>query len=745
MMKKLLLTAALGSLVWLVGCAKGGSGPCAQNCASITVTGTSNGFSPIGAAGLNLPISFALTFQNVSAQPVNWDITGTSCTKATDPSNPCGYFTSTTTSTANYQGPSAVPSSASINIVATSQSDSSLSGTRPLTIIPDIADVIPPSLTPGSSLSVGAGLTQQYTAIALPDNAPQTFTWTCTTPNGPCANFTVDSSISGLATYKPTAGEECGSSGCVSISAIATIDPTGCTVDTKNFPCVPSLSTVVSSRLNGTFAFQFSGYDANGRAIAAAGTFTGAGGSITGGIEDVNSWNGSAFVTTQHTISGGSYTPITGSDPNSNNAGTLTLTVTGNPFPSTFQVALDGAGDLLMSASQAGASGSGIAESSSKNKFNGCQTAPCPAYAFGFTGVDDSNNRIGYVGLLLTDGVSSVTGGLIDVNDNGSASNIVCNSAPCPVAGSYTYSSTTNLGHLTLTSPKAMAFDFFVANGTTNSSNPLTLFAIATDSNPAVVGSMTLQDSKITSYNNGAQSGNSVSALTGANGNVALVNGQTNGGGNFTGAFDWNNAGAIVSVPPVDPCPPQNAPSTVCTFANTYAATNNNTGRYTLQMLGNPNGNPVVPPIPFVWYASGANRGYLLDQSSTAVITGTMNVQSGLKANLGSFSASEASGTYAVTTNSNTLSTCSSLTSCYVTMNLLLTSQGSKVYNFTGIEKPNNRTISGAYTLQSSGVGTMGQTAPATANFVIYGVTQNEFFMIGLDSGVPSPILLMAQ
>lgn len=735
MVKKLLFAAALLSLTLLGGCAKGGSGPCVLNCPAITVIGTSNGLSPIGAAGLNLPISFSLTFQNVSAQPVNWNITGTSCTKPTDSSNPCGYFTSTTTSTANYQGPSSLPSDPDITVVATSQSDGSLSGVLPMSIIPDIANVSP------ASSDVGAGLTQQYTAIALPDQAPQTFTWTCTTANGPCANFSQDPNISGLTYYKPTVGEECNS--CVTISAIATIDPTGCTVDAKDFPCVPSQTTVLSSRLNGTYAFQFSGYDKNGRAIAVAGTFTVAGGSISG-IEDENSWNGSAFVTTQYAISGGSYTPANGSNVNSNNAGALQLSISGSPFPNTYQVVLDAAGDIQMVASDgAGANGSGIAESSSKNKFNQGTAA---TFAFGFTGVDSGNNRVGYVGLLPTNGVSSVSNGLIDVNDNGSANNSVCGSSPCTgLSGSYTFSSSTNLGQLTLTSPKAMTFDFFVANGTTNASSPLTLYAISTDNNPAVVGTMTLQDSKVSTYNTTAFTGNSVSALTGTNGNVALVNGTTDGQGDFTGTFDWNNRGAITSVPPSNNC---KAP-TVCVFGNTYAATNNNTGRYTFQMLGNPNASPVAAPISFILYASGANRGFLLDQSSSAVITGTMNLQTGLKQNLGSFSPTEASGTYAVATNSNSVpnaSMCSGLTSCYATMNLLLTSPGSAVFNVSGVENPNSQTIKAVYTLQSAGIGTIGPISPATApNFVIYAVTQTDFFMMELDPGVISPILFMAQ
>ncbi len=163
-----------------------------------------------------------------------------------------------------------------------------------MTVVPDVAFVSP--LSP----NVGVGLTQEYAATATPGGVPQTFTWTCTTANGPCTNFTIDQNLPGLAYYKPTASEVCSGGGkCVTVSAVANLDPTGCSVDPKN-PCIPSTTTVVSSRLpSGPYAFQFSGYDKNGKAIAVAGTFTVASGGSIAGIEDESEWNGSAFVTTQ--------------------------------------------------------------------------------------------------------------------------------------------------------------------------------------------------------------------------------------------------------------------------------------------------------------------------------------------------------------------------------------------------------------------------------------------------------------
>jgi hypothetical protein len=740
-MRKLLLTAALMSLAFLGSCAKGGNGPCVENCPAIVIEP-----DIISEVGLNVSVPLTLTFKNATASPVNWAITPSSCGSA------CGTLTNVTTSTATYVGPATVPSNPDFTITATSQTDASLTGTLPLEIIPVTTTVGP------ASVNVGVGLKQEYAAAASPGQAPQTFTWTCTTPNGPCANFTTDQNLPGLAYYTPTAGEECSSgSNCVTVSAVATIDPTGCTINPK-IPCTPSATSVVSQRLNGTYAFKFSGYDKNGKATAAAGTFTVAAGGSVSGFEDVLTASG----LTQNSFSGGSYSPLNGSNANANNAGTLTLNA--GSLPNTFTVVLDSAGDVQMiEADGNGNSGSGIAESSSTNKFNKGSSA---TFAFGFTGVDSSNNRVGYVGLLPTDGVSAITSGLIDVNDNGSATNSVCNSAPCPVAGSYTYNATTNRGQLTLTSPKAMTFDFFVANGSENNSgtNPLYLYAISTDNNPAVVGTLTYQNPKITAYNNAAFSGTSVSALTGTNDNVALILTTTYGddsssgvsgacpasnSGSLSGNFDQNNAGTIVSV--------SGFPSAAqTTNPYTYIATNGNTGRYIFCLLGNPGAqNGAVLPIPFVLYASGANRGFLLDQSSSAVMTGTMNQQS--SPNGGFFANSTAVGTYAVATSSNSvanISGCAQLPACFATMNLVVTTpvvpetSGIPASNVTGVANPGNVPVSLLFNIGSNGYGTISPQVGATTNppnYVTYGVTNTDFFMIDIDSGVTSPILYMAQ
>jgi len=264
-----------------------------------------------------------------------------------------------------------------------------------------------------------------------------------------------------------------------------------------------------------------------------------------------------------------------------------------------------------------------------------------------------------------------------------------------------------------------MTFDFFVASGTTSKTNPLTLYAISNNpgANPAVSGTMVLQDSSQT-YNIAAFKATSVSALTGtgpngANTNVSLTLGTTDGNGNFAGQFDQNNAGAVLSGAQFPPTGSNNY---------TYAASGTS-GRYTFNMLGNPTANPVQAPLPFVLYASGANRGFLLDQNSSSVMTGTMNPQGKIPCagNICALSASELPGTYAAATTSSGSSGVSPTAA-----NLLLASQGGSppVYNVSGTQYPAGPTqpVNGAYTLLSSGAGTISLTTPLAQNYVIYAV-----------------------
>src|ERR1035441_1053272 len=302
MMKTFLFAVALASLAVAGGCATGGNG--------VVPTVTVNGPSGISANALypgEPNVTFTATTTDPADAPVTWSLSGTACTGTP---NPCGTIDSTT---GVYQAPLA-PVSATVT--ATLASDSSVTGTLSITVVDVTSDVAP------ATLSVGQGLTQTFTAVAVPDVAgTQNFTWTCTAGGAPCgANDLVqDPNVSGLAYY--TANDSCNTKGCVQISAAAKLaSPTACAGASAG-NCTIAKATLVPFRVSGTYAFRFSGYDSSNHAVAVAGTFTASNGTITSGTEDELTSSGPA----SHTITGGSYTHISSSDPNSNNAGTLTL------------------------------------------------------------------------------------------------------------------------------------------------------------------------------------------------------------------------------------------------------------------------------------------------------------------------------------------------------------------------------------------------------------------------------------
>jgi hypothetical protein len=715
MIKKLLFAVALLSLALASGCAKGGNG---TGPPPITIDVTTPKGVNSGAIYPTQSVTLTATVTPSTNTAVTWSLSGPGTLTPVTPA--------TTPATATYVAP-ATPASATVT--ATLVADTSKTGALALNVVDITTEVAP------AALSVGNGLTQQFTAIALPDDAPQTFTWTCTVNNVQCptANFFQDPNVSGLAHY--TAPGSCSGTCNVQISAVTPLDPTGCVANPKF--CTIAKAALVPSRVSGTYAFRFSGYDSSDHPTAVVGTFTVAANGMITGVEDELTSNGPA----QHPITAGSYKPTLSDPNNSNNAGVLTLT---GGVPNKFQVALDGAGDIEMIESDGNGTGSGIAQKSANpSVFTGNQT-----FAFGFTGVDLSGNRVGYVGVLPMNG-TAVVNGQMDVNDS-TATTTVCGSSPCSIAG--TYSADPNilgLWHMALNAGTAspMAFDFFISSGSANKTTPLTFYAISTDNvatHPAVSGTMVLQDSTQT-YSITAFKGNSVSALTGTganatNTNVSLTLGSTDGNGNFSGQFDQNNAGVILSYPS----------STQSPFGYKYTADASTDGRYAFQMLGNPGANPVVPPLPFVLYASGANRGFLLDQSSASVMTGTMNPQG---KGSGAFGGSELPGTYAAATTSSGSSLVTPIAA-----NLLLTSPGGGIFNVSGTQyDPGPQTLTGTYTLSTLGTGTIPLTAPSAQNYVIYildtaGCTGQspvcaiqDFLMMDVDKTNPNAAVIFAQ
>jgi hypothetical protein len=320
----------------------------------------------------------------------------------------------------------------------------------------------------------------------------------------------------------------------------------------------------------------------------------------------------------------------------------------------------------------------------------------------------------------------TISGGQLDSNDNG-ATNGVCGTPPCNVGGAYQADgSIAGLWHLTLTAGITQHFNFYVGSGATgtNTKSPLALYAISTDpidaTHPALSGRMLFQDPGVT-YDKTALNSDSVSHLTGvdstgSNTMVSLVEGTGDGNGNFSETFDANNAGTIAKAA---------AQASPCTY------TTGTGGRYVVTLLGT--GSSCTGGLPFVFYASGANRGFLLDQSSAAVLTGAMEPQGG------TFAPSALPGAYVVGTVSNATSGI-----IPIVANLLLTSPGNQTYNVAGTQYPGPVAVTGTYTLMLGGTGTITLTSP-TANYVIYATDTTHFEMIDVDTSVTNPAVIFAQ
>jgi hypothetical protein len=90
-----------------------------------------------------------------------------------------------------------------------------------------------------------------------------------------------------------------------------------------------------------------------------------------------------------------------------------------------------------------------------------------------------------------------------------------------------------------------------------------------------------------------------------------------------------------------------------------------------------------------------------------------------------------------------------------VVENLLLTSPGGGVYDVAGTLNPGSQTLTGTYTMATSGTGTIPLTAPAlpaVATNVIYAIDFDatnsvilDFMMMGTTSGTPSSIIFAQQ
>jgi len=699
MMKHVLLALTLLTVALLPGCATGGGGHTGANII-VTVNTTPPNQSVVG---VTLTVQFTATVTNVTNHSVTWSLTqsdSSACTAA------CG----TIDANGLYAAPAVAPNPAAIKVVATSVENTTRSGSFDLTIIQITVTVTPKANN--APLNVVKGVSQQFTAAAVPDVAPQTFTWSLVCDAGANLCGTVDAN--GLYTAPNTIPNPA----TVHVTATSTVDTTG--TDTVDI-------TIVKSRLAGTsfYAFRLSGFDATG-AIAVAGNFTtnADGTAIAGGIED-------DLTSSQYSnasISSGSLALDT------NDHGTLTLNTSAGTRA--YKVALNADGDARMIEFDSTARrGSGEFALADSKKFKNTALPSGSSFVFGLTGVRNATQRAGFAGLFKPNGAGVISSGMLDRNENGVPG------AATDITGTYSINdigvANPGRGTMTLTSNSfgnTFNYAVYVVAGQANkATNPLTLFVISTDNplaNPAVSGTIVFQDPTPAPYDAADFNNFAVSSLTGvdAGGNtlVSLTSASGDGAGKINAIYDANNAGTIV---------------TAQTFTCTYTSSGN--GRYIVTLLGN-SASCGSNALPFVFYASANSRGFLLDQSSAAVYTGQMDLQPGVI-----FAAAELAGSFAAAT--------ANPGSAGVDPGAFNFLFKSALPDFTVAGKRDDtdgglgQTLAGTYTVSFNGTGTVKLSQPAAENFVTYLLdnTKNSpiqhFIMINVDPASKDSAIIFAE
>jgi hypothetical protein len=706
MMKNLLFVLALVTVALCAGCATGGGG----NGGGVQVSVADGNVAQVA---VTLTVQFTATVTGTSNHAVSWSVrqNGANCST-------CG----TIDANGLYSAPATAPASAAVDIVATSQADTSRSGSLSVAVL-QVTVNITPKLNNG--VIVAKGSTQPFSARALPDvdARAEHFTWSLVCDAGANLCGTLDA---GTGLY--TAPNAVPNPVTAHVTATSTIDATG--FGTADI-------TIANARLSGnsTYAFHLSGYDAAGP-IAIAGNFaTSSNGAIIGGTQDELTSTASVIRTILNT----STLSI-----DSNVHGTLTLNSSAGGR--TYKIAFNAGGDgKMIELDGTGRRASGEIIQANTSKFKNSALPSGSSFVFGLTGIDPALSRAGFAGLFKPDGAGAITAGMLDSNDNGTVA------TSSNVDGTYDIQSD-GRGTMSLTdndSGKTYNYAVYVTNGVTSkAANPLTLFVISTDDpqvNPAVSGTIVFQDPD-PGYVNSEFTDFWVANLTGVDSTgktkVSLTNGSGDGAGKLNGFYDANNAGTIV------------AKKTITNYA--YAATapsGSGKGRYELDLLGDPTANPVVAPVHFSLYSSTLGRGFLLQIDQTddrfAVYTGTMDPQP-IK-NLGP---SELGGSFALGT-ANPGSTDAS----QVEMNLLMQ---SLVPNFTVAGKQDEtdggqnagQALAGNYTVSVDGTGTMKITpsGQSAQNYVMYVIDNpkpdnmiQHFLMINVGSGNTDPAIISAE
>lgn len=545
------------------------------------------------------------------------------------------------------------------------------------------------TVSPASATVTASGV-QQFAAVVTPSGANQAVTWSlsgtgCT--GASCGTIDATGRYTAAATVPnpptvtvvATSVADPSKTGPASVTIIAITPPVAC-------------SNPNNAKLNGQYAFLFSGFDGDS-SLAIAGSFTADGnGHITAGVQDINT---GLTVTTDQAFTG-AYLACP------DNRGSMTLQLARGTSTFSFALAsfasgVAGRGRLVSfgDVSQTGFIGTGVLARQDPAAFS--TAAVNGGFAFGFGGEGSRGTFLLSANGRFTTSGGSLSAGQIDVNDGGTTA------LNLPFAGTYTVGANgRGTAVLNITAQSVFSnFSFYVVSAGE-------LLFVELDQRslcpcPVISGSA-LQQSGVP-FAASSLSGAAVFNLNGVvsppGTDVAVGQETFDGSGSLSGAFDENKAGVITS-------------STAST--GTYTVDGNGLGRGVITITGDPN------PMPF--YLVSPGKGFIINAGSSGQ-AGIFEPQTG-----GPFSNASVSGNYVLGTPPSlfALSAVSGVVAANGVGSLNGTSDGG---GGTG------QSFTGSYSVAANGRATLAITPSVGAprNMVFYLVSPSEAVGIQVDSG----------
>jgi len=487
----------------------------------------------------------------------------------------------------------------------------------------------------------------------------------------------------------------------------------------------PTGSYSVAS-LNGTYAFSMSGTDnVEGFSIARIGSFQADGaGNITAAIEDVN--DGGSFSTFAFSAAPASTYTI-----DSAGKGVLTLSHPDAANPAvadvfTFSIVVNSTSGGLMVETD------GSSTMSGNFRLQNITTSFATSYVFDFSGLDLGNQTsASFIGQFTTNGVSGITGGLMDINDGAAPSGTLPiqpgTITPDPSNFSNFGRGTLNLSTSLNSQLLNLTYVFYVVDAThlifaENDTIAETIGAATAQSNvPTTVAAF--PGSFVFAEGGGAFSTTSFGPLTRAGRFAADANGALTNIGldeDFTGGVNaFPKSGGFSNV--------------------SYTIDAGGSGRGALSFTDVTKNQPFV----FIFYMASPTQGFIQDNSANIIADGSITAQSG------AFSAASLAGQYAINWSGQNLANgfeedfvgvlpVSSATSNNIANGLIDYTELGDGKIFTNVGVNGFLTLQGDGTLggaQGNALQLTSTNSPsATYNFRAYLIDTNTIILVGVDT-----------